>query len=186
VQSGALIVGFVGGGRYGRFMAAVIAETTHSNTNTVAADAVVSAAKVLVGWLQRVSPAADDVATIDRIAALEQLQAAAAGAQLVEIDRLAVGREPAETAAQVGLATKVSAATASRRVVLARALADDLPETLELLRDGQVSAWVATLVARETSTLSGDDRRSADTRLAPRLPDLGPRQVEAAASPGRD
>ena len=148
----------------------------------VSSDAVVVATRAFVGWLQQVSPAADDAAGVDRITALEELQAAAAGAQLVEVDRLAAGRTDARgVAAQVGLATRVSVGTAERKVALADALVHDLPETLTLLQQGRISAWVASLVARETSALGPDDRQAADQRLAARLPRLGPREAEAAA-----
>ena len=69
---------------------------------------------------------------------------------------------------QIGLACTVSPAAGSRRLALARAWCVDLPARYGLLRAGQVSEWVATVVARETSHLDGPTRRLVDAQLAGR------------------
>jgi hypothetical protein len=135
---------------------------------------------------------------VDRIRALEELKGAAAAAQAVLTAELvsssaaartaatpaATGRCGPETrsvAAQVALARRESPARGARLVGLARALVDELPETLAALRAGRTSEWRTILVARETACLSTDDRREADAFLGPRLGDWGDRQVEAEA-----
>ena len=164
-----------------------------------AGDALVVAARALIAWLHGRNPAHDPAAAIERIAALEELQAAAAGAQLVEIaafarsrggdgvgtvvsDGTRLRRHPGiDVAAQVGLAAKISGASATRRVTQAVALVDDLPHTLEVLRAGQLSAFTASLVVSETSALGPAQRRAVDADLAPRLAAMGPRRAATAA-----
>lgn len=71
--------------------------------------------------------------------------------------------------------------TGARRVGLARALVGELPHTYGSLVGGQISAWTATIVARETDAETPADRAVVDERLAGRLAALSPRQAEAAA-----
>jgi hypothetical protein len=140
------------------------------------------------------STVGDDGVRIDVIAALERLKAAAAAAQLGVIGEFAASQEAANKALgveeraarrgvpeQVGLARKVAPATAARQVSQARALRQDLPETLALLTRGEVSEWVATIVVNETSHLAGEDRRVVDKQLAQDLPGLSPRRAQALA-----
>jgi len=56
-----------------------------------------------------------------------------------------------------------------------------MPHTMAALTAGQVSEWRATLMVRETATLTLDDRRAVDAELAGRLPTMGNRQVVAEA-----
>lgn len=140
------------------------------------------------------STVGDDGARIDVIATLERLKAAAAAAQLGVIDEFAASQEATNKALgvqeraarrgvpeQVGMARKVAPATAARQVSLSRALRQDLPETLALLSRGEVSEWLATIVATETSHLAGEDRRLVDKQLAAELPGLSPRRAQALA-----
>ncbi|HEX5993511.1 MAG TPA: DUF222 domain-containing protein [Jiangellales bacterium] len=152
----------------------------------------------LAGLVDRLAelPAAvgEDPARIDVISQLEKLKAAAAGAQPAVIAEFAASQEAANKALgvrarqsrrgvpeQVGLARKVSPASAARQVSQARALIEQLPETFGLLRRGQISEHVATIVATETSHLAAPERRQVDTRLAEALPGLSPRRAEATA-----
>ena len=57
---------------------------------------------------------------------------------------------------QVGLATKTSGWHGARRLTLARDLTQELPATFELLARGEISEYVAQLVATETSQLDPD------------------------------
>jgi len=136
----------------------------------------------------------DDAARVDVIAALEKLKAAAAAAQLQVIADFAASQEAANRAMgiearqarrgvpeQVGLARKVSPASAAQQVSRARALIEQLPETFGLLRSGQISEHVATIVVTETSHLAAPDRQLVDKRLAGVLPELSPRRAEATA-----
>ncbi|MEJ7706968.1 MAG: DUF222 domain-containing protein [Nocardioidaceae bacterium] len=84
-------------------------------------------------------------------------------------------------AEQVALARRVSPTTGQRQVAFTRALIDEMPQTLEQMRRGEVSEWVATLVVRETSALSREDRSQVDAELAPELPTMSPREAETAA-----
>jgi hypothetical protein len=136
----------------------------------------------------------DDAARVDVIAALEKLKAMAAAAQLQVIADFAASQEAANRAMgiearqarrgvpeQVGLARKVSPASAAQQVSRARALIEQLPETFGLLRSGQISEHVATIVVTETSHLAAPDRQLVDKQLAEVLPELSPRRAEATA-----
>ncbi len=148
----------------------------------------------LVDRLADLPTAADDAERIDRIAALERLKAAAYAAQLSEVAEFAESQQAANQAMginarqasrgipeQVGLARKVSPAAAARQVSQARALMQDLPVTFELLRRGEISEHVATIVVTETSHLAAEDRRLVDKQLAEQLPGLSPKRAHAAA-----
>jgi hypothetical protein len=136
----------------------------------------------------------DDAARVDVIVALEKLKAVAAAAQLQVIADFAASQEAANRAMgiearqarrgvpeQLGSARKVSPASAAQQVSRARALIEQLPETFELLRSGQISEHVATIVVTETSHLAVPDRRLVDKQLAEALPELSPRRAEATA-----
>lgn len=59
-----------------------------------------------------------------------------------------------------------------------------MPCTRRALRDGRITEWKATLLARETACLSLEDRQTLDRRLADnvdRLEQMGDRQLEGAA-----
>ncbi|MDX6319518.1 MAG: hypothetical protein QOD35_2918, partial [Nocardioidaceae bacterium] len=135
-----------------------------------------------------------DAVRVDRIAVLERLQAAAFAAQAVELARFADSQEAGQrragvparrvgvgVAEQVALACRVSPVTGARRMGLARALVGQLPSTYALLARGEISAWVATIVAHETDALTAQDRAVVDEQLAGALAALSPRQAEAAA-----
>jgi hypothetical protein len=141
-----------------------------------------------------VEPYVDDAVRVDRIAALERLQAAAFAVQAAEMARFAdsqlaeqkrVGvparRLGVGVAEQLALACRVSPVTGARRLALARTLVRQLPETVALVARGRISAWVATIVAHETDALTPQDRAVVDARLSSRLTSMSPRQAEAAA-----
>ena len=52
-----------------------------------------------------------------------------------------------------------------------------LPQTLEALTHGRISEWRATLIIRETATLTREDRLQVDAELAPQLEGAGDRRV---------
>jgi hypothetical protein len=56
-----------------------------------------------------------------------------------------------------------------------------MPATMTALRNGEISEWRATIVARATACLTREDRRVADGELAGRLAKLGDSETEAAA-----
>src|SRR5919106_546364 len=133
----------------------------------------------LAGLLDRLaglpSAVGDDATRIDVIAGLEKLKAAVYAAQLRVIADFAASQEAANKAMglqarqarrgvpeQIGLARKVSPASAARQLGQARALIDQLPDTFVLLRQGEISEHVATIVTTETSHLAVEDRRLVD------------------------
>lgn len=67
---------------------------------------------------------------------------------------------------QVALARRLSPWQGGEQVGLAAALTTDLPCTLAALAAGALSEWRATLIARETSWLSADDRTAVDAEVA--------------------
>ncbi|MFC7958928.1 HNH endonuclease [Rhodococcoides kroppenstedtii] len=120
----------------------------------------------------------DAAAAIDTITALEELKAAAAGAQAVLTTRVAdtirhqrrdagipAARWNTGIATQIGLARKDSPQRGTTHLGLARALTTEMPHTLGQLRRGELSEWRATLLVRETACLTAEDRRLVDTRL---------------------
>lgn len=56
-----------------------------------------------------------------------------------------------------------------------------MPHTLAALTAGQISEWRATLLVRETATLSVEDRRVVDARLSGELASLGDAQTARRA-----
>ena len=148
-----------------------------------------------------------DAERIDQLRLLEQIKAAAAGAQA----RITVGFETSQLqqqadagvparrrgkgiADQVALARGPSASQGARHLGFAKAVVQEMPHTHALLRDGRISEWIATLLVRETAVLSREDRATVDERLCaltldaatgeltePRVLGLTPRRIEAAA-----
>jgi hypothetical protein len=138
----------------------------------------------------------DDAERIDLLRALEELKCAAEGAQaevtadFVLSQRAAAARRgvPAArrdrgVAAQVALAKRESHARGQRDVALAMTLRTELTCTREALRSGRISAWRATLVARETACLSLSHRQLVDEAMAGdpgKLEAMGDRETVAA------
>ena len=125
-----------------------------------------------------VGGAIDDAVRVERIAVLEQIKGAVAAAQATEIVKFAHAQMAAQREAKVeyrklgrGIAEQVALACGTspwhgaRQLTLARDLTFELPATFGLLAAGQISEYVAQLVATETSHLDGDIRRLVDQRL---------------------
>ncbi|HEX6234074.1 MAG TPA: DUF222 domain-containing protein, partial [Jiangellaceae bacterium] len=81
---------------------------------------------------------------------------------------------------QIGLARKVSPASAARQLGQAHALIDQMPDTYAMLLRGEIFEHVATIVTTETSHLTVEDRRLVDEKLADQLPRLSPKRAHAA------
>ncbi|MBK8469361.1 MAG: DUF222 domain-containing protein [Actinomycetales bacterium] len=174
------------------------ADRAHRDVPAVTA-VTAEAVRTMIDRLSDGTPATPDeaasaAALVDLVAALEELKAAAAAAQAratvalftaQRADDIRRGADSAETArsvgAQVALARKDSPARGSRHLGLAQGLVSEMPQTLALLAGGDVSEWVATLVAQQTACLSPELRRQVDTQLATHLPSLSPRQARALA-----
>ncbi|HET7173270.1 MAG TPA: DUF222 domain-containing protein [Nocardioidaceae bacterium] len=148
----------------------------------------------VLGVLRGLEPAADDVARVDQIRALEEVKSAAAAAQatvtaaFVASQRREQGERgvPSElvgrgVVAQVALARRESPHRAARCVGWAQILTAELPHTLAALRRGEATEWRAMLVARETAWLSAEHRARVDAEMAGRLGQWGDRRTEAEA-----
>lgn len=120
-----------------------------------------------------------DAERIDRIAALEDLKAAAGAAQAVLTAELDHSRRMQEEAlgvpaseqgrgvsAEVALARRESPHVGGRLLGLAQALVREMPHTLDALRSGAINEWRATLLVRETACLERADRETVDRELA--------------------
>lgn len=135
-----------------------------------------------------------DAERIDLISTLESLKGAAAAAQARLAVKFAASQESAQAAsgvparergrgvaAQIALARRESPHRGSRHLGFARAMVDEMPETMAHLTAGRLSEWRATVLCRETAVLSVEDRREVDRRLAADLPSMGDAQVARAA-----
>lgn len=98
-----------------------------------------------------------------------------------ELDKRAAAEARSGARSEVALARRCSPAQADRHVGLARALVTEMPETMAALSQGEISEWRATIVARETATVSAAHRGEVDRRLAPDLRRLGDRAIGQAA-----
>src|SRR5687768_2505769 len=149
-------------------------------------------AEDVASWVARLAsldPGVDDAGRVDQLAVLERLKGAAAAAQArvtVAFDasqraaRAAAGVPPARRGAgiaeQVALARRDSPARGSRHLGAATALVTEMPHTLAALARGEISEWRATIMVRETATLSVADRAVVDARLADRVASMGERE----------
>ena len=139
----------------------------------------------------------DDAGRIDALRALEQLGCVVSAAQAhlaVELD--ASQRERQEAAGSPTAAAAVAAwPRRSRGRAGSRPTADsatsawprwapaELPQTWRAWREGRITEWKATLIARETACLSRDDRGAVDLLVAgdgARLESLGERELVSA------
>ncbi|MGC5616503.1 HNH endonuclease [Georgenia sp. Z1491] len=136
----------------------------------------------------------DEADAIDQITALEELVSAARAAQAratADLWQMRTDHEKAlevpaakqgqGVAGEIALARRESPGRGARYLGLAKALQADLPHTLDLMEKGLVSEWRATILLRETVTLSADDRREVDARMAVDLPTMGDGQIHQHA-----
>ena len=132
-----------------------------------------------VGGLAAGAGRVDDATRADRIRLLERVKAAVAAAQAAEIVQFArsqVARQRDDgvnyrrlgkgIAEQIGLATRTGSWHGARKLTLARDLIGELTRTFDLLARGEVSEYLAQLVATETSHLDNEARRLVDRQLA--------------------
>ena len=138
----------------------------------------------------------EDAERIDTIRALEELVcvATAAQAQLAsELDESRRGQRAADelpanqhgrgVATEVALARRESPHRGQRHLALATVVARELPGTWAAWKEGRVTEWKATLIARETACLSLEDRLSVDAAVAgdpERLERMGDRELVMA------
>ncbi len=124
------------------------------------------------------------------VAALEDLKCRAEGAQVMASAALDAVQRAEQAAAgvpaerrgqgvglQLALARRESHHRGRQHLGLARALASELPCTLQALRSGRISEWRATLVVRETACLSLEHRAEVDRSLGDGLHLSGEREL---------
>ncbi|WP_413451918.1 DUF222 domain-containing protein [Georgenia phoenicis] len=159
--------------------------------------AEVAAMRQLVEQLDPGRQDLSEAECIDLLRELEDLKAAAAGAQAAVTAHLSQLRLDAEQAAgvpaerrgrglasEVALARRLSPHHGGRHLGMARALREDMPCTLAALRRGELSEWRATLLVRETICLGAEERRALDARLwedPARVAEMGDRALVAEA-----
>jgi hypothetical protein len=120
----------------------------------------------------------DDEERIDRIAALERLRHASEAAQSETVADFVVSQRATAAARgvpaarrdrglglQVALARGVSPTRGQQDIALAMVLRAELPHTRAALRAGRIDGFKATLIARETSVLTAEDRAQVDEQL---------------------
>ncbi len=122
------------------------------------------------------------------VAELERLKGAASAAQARAVHAVRVAREESapqdavrSVGSEVALARRESPVLGDRFVGLARALVEELPETMTRLEAGEVVERHAVEVARETATLTREDRAEVDRRLGPVIGRLSPKAAGRAA-----
>ncbi|XKH53400.1 DUF222 domain-containing protein [Citricoccus nitrophenolicus] len=133
---------------------------------------------------------AREAEAITRIRALEDLKAACAAAQARETAALHQHRHREEAArgipesqrgrglgSEIALARRVSQQRGSIQLRQALHFTGDLTNTLSALQCGQISEEHAATVERHTHWLPEQARRSVDSTLADRLPELGIRDL---------
>jgi hypothetical protein len=132
--------------------------------------------------------ALDDHERLALVAGLERLKGGASAAQARAVDAVRESREhtrPQDAARSVGsevaLARRESPTLGDRFVGLSRALVHEMPETLAALTRGDIGERHAVEVARETATLSLEDRTEVDRRVARLGERLSPRALGRAA-----
>ncbi|HEX6917429.1 MAG TPA: DUF222 domain-containing protein, partial [Phycicoccus sp.] len=143
----------------------------------------------MLEWLAGVDvDALDDHERVALVAGLERLKGGATAAQARAVDALREAREasrPQDAARSVGsevaLARRQSPTLGDRFVGLSRVLVHEMPMTMAALTRGDIGERHAVEVARETATLSLEDRAEVDARLADTAARLSPRALGRAA-----
>jgi hypothetical protein len=148
-------------------MTTAVANTLEVGSDGDAVFGILAEFLTSLGGLVQGGGAVADAVRIDRIAMLEKIKSALGAVEAAETVKLAQSQVNAQRAAgvdyrklgrgiadQIALAVKVGPYEGSRRLTLARALWFDLPQTYELLARGQISEYVAQLVATETNHLA--------------------------------
>ncbi|WP_205708958.1 DUF222 domain-containing protein [Kineococcus siccus] len=120
-----------------------------------------------------------DADLVELIAGAERAKRALAAVQAEASAALGASVRAAEAAAgvpaarrgrsvgpQVALARGVSQHLGGRHAGAARALVEELPETLRALRSGSIEEWTATKVVQATACLGREDRARVDRGLA--------------------
>lgn len=152
--------------------------------------ASVSQVTSLTARLALPRPDATDPERLELIRALEDLNRASAAAQAVlseEFERSQRAQQEAEgvpaervgtgVADDLALAGKLSPARSSNRLACCRALAREMPQTLDALASGVIDLAQAEIITRATACLSVEDRATVDGELSGRLTGLSTKQI---------
>jgi hypothetical protein len=138
------------------------------------------AGMILPGGTDTDDPASKQVQTewVDLLGEFEAVKntvAAAQGRLVVALDEATRSEEAAQgiraerrgrgVPSQVGAAMQVSPHAGAAFLGTARAWITEMPHTFEALRTGVLSSWRATLLVRETSHLSAEDRARIDEEI---------------------
>jgi hypothetical protein len=130
----------------------------------------------------------DDTQRIDAIRALERLVCTATAAQAslaAELEDSHDEDRPRGVAHQVAYARRESPHRGQRHLALARIVRGELPHTWSAWREGRITEWKATLVARETACLTLAERLAVDETIASdreALERMGVRQLQLAVA----
>lgn len=138
-------------------------------------------AESIAAWMTKLErmEALSDQECIDTISALEELKSAAAAAQVrlsADFDsfrrhqQAAAGMPEDEqgkgVAGEIALSRRISPHQGNRHIRFSNTLVHEMPHTLKALTAGKVSEWRATLLVRETSCLTAEDRAAVDHDIA--------------------
>jgi hypothetical protein len=147
----------------------------HEAPHRLSAHEVQSWAQALTG----LEGPGDDPERVEVLRALEVLKCAAEAMQAVvaaglddsqRAEQAAAGirreHQGRGVASQVALARRESPHRGERHLGLARVLRSELPRTMAAFREGRITEWMATVMARETACLSLEDRKVVDAELA--------------------
>jgi hypothetical protein len=140
-------------------------------------------------WLATVD--VDELSDRERVEVLgelERVKGASGAAQARLTDAVRASRErsrPSDAVRSVGsevaLARRCSPTLGDRFVGLARALVHEMPATMAALQRGDIGERHAVEVARETATLTREDRTAVDARIGGALHRLSPRSAGQVA-----
>ncbi len=129
-----------------------------------------------------------DAERLELVTELERLKGGTSATQARAVDAVRESREatrPQDAARSVGsevaLARRESPTLGDRFVGLSRVLVHEMPTTMAALTRGEIGERHAVEVARETATLTREDRAEVDRRLAALGGRLSPRALGRAA-----
>ena len=132
--------------------------------------------------------ALDDAQRLALVTALERLKGAASATQARAVDAVRASREsdrpqdaPRSVGSEVALARRESPTLGDRFVGLSRVLVHEMPATMAALTRGDIGERHAVEVARETATLTLEDRAEVDRRITTDAARLSPRALGRAA-----
>lgn len=120
---------------------------------------------------------------LSAVAAVERLVCALQGLQFRLLDAFDAARSRSRwVAAEVALALSISESVTQRRIALATALVNRLPNCLSALENGEIDAYKASKIADATAFLSAEDALTVDETMASRLVGKNAEGIRRAAN----